>query len=294
MMIDGVENARVHIAMPERVLFRGNTSSPTAAVTIVTRSGQFDEKTRISGIQRLVAASVPDLDTDQVSVLNSAGEIISPVESPISSVLNEYKQIAEAYRKQTEIALALEMPELVYDLKILARPLRAPEDSIEGSEKVESDSEEAESEDASAETRNYTLRVLFTTDEKLSDQTESRVEDIITEAAQLDIKLGDFITFKQRELPLNLSLANAAKHNAALISKRNEGAYKKSFSELYLQDLTMMHGVIVGGVLILLGFTGVAMVRRRRQVLSAEEHIEFARRLKLQLKNAEEVNDAVL
>jgi flagellar M-ring protein FliF len=34
MMIDGVESARVHLAIPERALFRGERSLPKAAVTI--------------------------------------------------------------------------------------------------------------------------------------------------------------------------------------------------------------------------------------------------------------------
>ena len=285
MMIEGVENARVHIAMPERVLFRGNTSSPTAAVTIVTRSGQFDEETRISGIQRLVAASVPDLDSDQVSVLNSAGEIISPVETPISSVLTEYARIAGAYSEQVEIALALEIPELIYDLKLLARPIRNLESKT-------SDGEKMESKETPEQTRDYSLKVLLTTDEKLLEQDESRISDIITEAVQLNVKAGDIITFRQRNLPLNLSLENATNNKAVSIAKQiNDTPAKYSLAGLTFSNSTLTTSVIAGGTLMLLSISGVVISRRRRQFLQPEEHIEFAQRLKLQLQDFEEVNN---
>lgn len=35
MLLDGVDNARVHLALPERALFRGARSAPTAAVTLI-------------------------------------------------------------------------------------------------------------------------------------------------------------------------------------------------------------------------------------------------------------------
>lgn len=278
MLIEGVENARVHIAIPERVLFRGNTSRPTAAVTIVTRSGQFDEETKILGIQRLVAASVPDLESDQVTVLNSAGEIISPVETPISSVLIEYARIAAAYSEQVEIALALEMPELIYDLKLLARPNRNLESEI-------SDGEKVETEQTSEDIRNYTLKVLLTTDEKLSEQDEMRIKDIVSEAVQLNIKAGDFITFKQRNLPLSLSLENATNNGGvSVVGQINDISAKNSLAGLTVSDSTLTTGLIAGGVFMLLSITGVVLGRRRRQILNPEEHIEFAQRLKLQLQ----------
>ena len=80
MLMDGIENARVHIAMPERTLFRSERSAPKAAITIVSDSAMPAVDPRITGIRQLVAASVPDLISSNVVVLDSDGKIISPAE----------------------------------------------------------------------------------------------------------------------------------------------------------------------------------------------------------------------
>lgn len=78
MMMEGVTDARVHISMPERTLFRGERRNAEAAVTLVMRTAQDEAPARIEGVQRLVAAAVPDLLVSDVVVLNARGEIISP------------------------------------------------------------------------------------------------------------------------------------------------------------------------------------------------------------------------
>jgi flagellar M-ring protein FliF len=78
MMMEGIADARVHISMPERTLFRGERRNAEAAVTLVMRTPQHETPARIEGVQRLVAAAVPDLLVSDVVVLNARGEIISP------------------------------------------------------------------------------------------------------------------------------------------------------------------------------------------------------------------------
>lgn len=78
MTIEGVLDARVHISMPERTLFRREAERAEAAVTLVMRSRADETPDRIEGVQRLVAAAVPDLAAADVVVLNARGEVISP------------------------------------------------------------------------------------------------------------------------------------------------------------------------------------------------------------------------
>lgn len=78
MQEDGVESARVHLALPERTLFRAERSEPKAAVTLAMKPGQTADPARVAGIQRLVAAAVPDMPESKVVVLDSAGRVISP------------------------------------------------------------------------------------------------------------------------------------------------------------------------------------------------------------------------
>ncbi|WP_135212641.1 flagellar basal-body MS-ring/collar protein FliF [Vitreimonas flagellata] len=77
MMMQGVAEARVHVSIPERTLFRGERRSAEAAVSLLMRPGEDATPERIEGIQRLVAASVQDLAASDVVVLNARGEVIS-------------------------------------------------------------------------------------------------------------------------------------------------------------------------------------------------------------------------
>lgn len=79
LMIDGISRARVHIALPERSMFRAGQSRPTAAVTISLEAGA--EEGTILGIRHMVAASVPDLRIEDVVVLDQEGRLLSPAET---------------------------------------------------------------------------------------------------------------------------------------------------------------------------------------------------------------------
>lgn len=277
MMIDGIENARVHIAIPERVLFRGTTSRPTAAVTIVSRSGSFDDDTRIEGIQRLVAAAVPDLELSDVSVLNSAGEIISPIKTPISTLVSEYAEIAAVYKDQIDVALAVDKPELDYTLKVTARPIRSLE--------TEKKKKALKTEPA----RDYTLRAILTTDEKLDETLQSDVLTIVSEAAQFNPKVGDALLFKVRELPLNLSLASAIQStNGRDVGQMNGPGDNPSASGLGSISTPLLAGV----AFLFLALTSCAALllsRRRTGLLTTEEHVEFAKRLRLQIHEGDTI-----
>jgi len=85
MTLDGVAEARVHISIPERTLFRAERQRAEAAITLLTRNGEDFNTARIEGVQRLVAASVPDLDVADVVVLNAAGEVLSPTQASLGA-----------------------------------------------------------------------------------------------------------------------------------------------------------------------------------------------------------------
>lgn len=73
----GVQNARVHLAIPERSVFLRSQAEPSASVILTRyRGGQLSEG-QIAGIQRLVAASVPELVVDKVAVLDPSGTLLS-------------------------------------------------------------------------------------------------------------------------------------------------------------------------------------------------------------------------
>ena len=68
-----VREVRVLLALPEQGLFKQATSKPKASVTIALHQGQALRAEQVRGIQRLVAASVPGMTTQDVTLVDGQG-----------------------------------------------------------------------------------------------------------------------------------------------------------------------------------------------------------------------------
>ncbi len=75
--IDGVSNATVHLAIPQKDVFSDDQQKPTASVLIASAAGKTPGQDQIQAIVHLVAASVVGLDPSQVTVAGSDGTILS-------------------------------------------------------------------------------------------------------------------------------------------------------------------------------------------------------------------------
>ena len=78
--IAGIRAARVHIVMSERANFRRDEQQPSASV-VIRYSGIDAEKSAMS-IRHLVAAAVPGLSADKVTVLDSNGNLLAAGDDP--------------------------------------------------------------------------------------------------------------------------------------------------------------------------------------------------------------------
>jgi flagellar M-ring protein FliF len=74
--LDKIKNARVHIVMPKRELFSREKQSPSATVVLHVRSGSL-EKGQVLAIQHLVAAAVPSLAPNKISVVDQRGTLLA-------------------------------------------------------------------------------------------------------------------------------------------------------------------------------------------------------------------------
>ncbi|MFC5475498.1 flagellar basal-body MS-ring/collar protein FliF [Paraherbaspirillum soli] len=77
MSLGEIESARVHLALPESSIFRRSAAKPKASVAIATHTGNALTADTVKGIQRLVAAAVPDLEAREVTVLDQRGAPVS-------------------------------------------------------------------------------------------------------------------------------------------------------------------------------------------------------------------------
>ena len=74
--VDNIKSARVHLVLPKREMFSREEQTPTASVVIKTREGKLSEEA-VQSIQKLVAAAVPKLDVKNVSIVDTAGNLLT-------------------------------------------------------------------------------------------------------------------------------------------------------------------------------------------------------------------------
>lgn len=73
--IHQVRSARVHLVMPKRELFSRDRAEPTASVVLALQ-GVLD-KGQVSAIQHLIASAVPGMKANNVSVIDSNGDLLA-------------------------------------------------------------------------------------------------------------------------------------------------------------------------------------------------------------------------
>ncbi len=76
-----VESARVHLALPPQNGFLREQQKPSASIVLALRAGRSLDRQQVAGIVHLVASSVPELDTRQVSVIDQNGTLLSGVDA---------------------------------------------------------------------------------------------------------------------------------------------------------------------------------------------------------------------
>ena len=72
-----VKGARVHIAMPRSTVFVRDDRKPSASVLLELYAGRKLEPAQVMAIVNLVATSVPELNKDQVTVVDQHGNLLS-------------------------------------------------------------------------------------------------------------------------------------------------------------------------------------------------------------------------
>ncbi|MEX2446431.1 MAG: flagellar basal-body MS-ring/collar protein FliF [Dehalococcoidia bacterium] len=71
-----VEQARVHVVLPERSLFRDDQQAATASVVLSLRPGRGLQEHEVDGMAHLVAGAVEGLQKDRISILDTTGRMI--------------------------------------------------------------------------------------------------------------------------------------------------------------------------------------------------------------------------
>lgn len=77
MSIDSVKKARVHLALPKDTVFIRDQKKARASVMLELASGHSLPKRHIIAITHLVASSISDLSVDDVTIVDSSGNLLT-------------------------------------------------------------------------------------------------------------------------------------------------------------------------------------------------------------------------
>ena len=101
-----VENARVHLALPNQNGFFREQQKPSASVLLTLHAGRTLDRAQVAGIVHLVSSSVPELNPKAVSVLDQSGSLLTgSSDGPQSSGLDAQQlqyvnQVEAGYSKR--------------------------------------------------------------------------------------------------------------------------------------------------------------------------------------------------
>lgn len=98
----GVRSARVHLVLPQRRLFSREAEPPTASIALQLVGGITLGAEQVSAIRYLVAAAVPDLKPENVSVVDSRGELLarSGDGDSTGAILSRNQDLRQAYEQR--------------------------------------------------------------------------------------------------------------------------------------------------------------------------------------------------
>lgn len=106
-----VESTRVHLALPEKRLFKNQQKDGTASVIVTLVPGKGLDQAQVQGIIHLVAGSVTDLDPDNVKIIDSNGVVLEAQEKPSEDDLLSVDRLA--FQQEVEHRMEMRAQDLL-------------------------------------------------------------------------------------------------------------------------------------------------------------------------------------
>lgn len=75
--VNSVQSARVHLVLPKHEMFSQNEQKASASVFLKVRGGLTLGKEQVGAIRQLIAAAVPNLQTDNISIVDDKGTLLA-------------------------------------------------------------------------------------------------------------------------------------------------------------------------------------------------------------------------
>ena len=153
-----VQSARVHLAIPKSTVFLGKKQQSSASVLLQMYAGRTLTESQVAAIVHLVASSIPELESNQVTVVDQTGKLLNSPddaselglsarqldyvrrveESYVARIENLLVPMLGAGRVRTTVTTGLdftqrEQTQELYDPEIIVRSEQVAEDRNNGS-----------------------------------------------------------------------------------------------------------------------------------------------------------------
>src|SRR5215212_10660766 len=93
--LDGVQQAVVHVALPEDEVFVTEQSEPTASVLLDLAAGTTLAGEQIQAVTNLVSSSVQDMEPEQVTVTDSTGQVLAAAGTGVTAAAGDARSQVE-------------------------------------------------------------------------------------------------------------------------------------------------------------------------------------------------------
>lgn len=121
--IEGVEVSRVHLALPEKSLFLDKGNDPSASIVLKLRSGKKLNADETAGIVHLVASSVENLKPNNITVVDTRGNLLSEPGDDLTGL--------DARLSTTQLKIKQEYEnQVIQDIQTMLAQIVGPDKSI--------------------------------------------------------------------------------------------------------------------------------------------------------------------
>lgn len=250
---------------------------PKASVTIRMKNGTTLSSEAAQGVQRLVAAAVPQLDANDVVIVDEEGRVISAVlpketmdDGDAVPTRRARQAIELYYRARIEKSLEGLLPQGTVTIHVAVDPAASAQDS--------------EILDWAPAARHFGLHATIISPAPLDPQTMTDARGLISNAIALDNMLGDDISFSRSD---DGQAVAPSKRPAAPSPSRYSAAPAGPAGTALQYDWVSLTGIVL--LLMLVAATSLLVASRRRggRRLTAAERTAFAERLNAALSQGE-------
>lgn len=271
MTLENVADARVHLSLGQDRLFRDDRIPPKASVTIRMGNGIKLETARAEGIRKLISAAVPQLNVEDVVILDENGQAIdAPIRETAVGTRSpdqiERNAIEHYYVARIRKAIDAQNIAEVSGVSIsIGTPLMG--DDVQLSEWAPN-------------SRSFPLNIFVESDLPPSNDMRDALNKIVQGAVSFDPALGDSVAFIRTSKREIIETRLAVPSIGSAQSADQAGLKGDRLVDGETGPWTLAVAIFAFFVIAIL----VALVRRQKvRTLSEDERAAFVRRLKIAL-----------